>query len=1656
MIESEDLPPIVIPRRLTYASSRTLAAEQLPRTLGAIATTFDWSNARYATLPEIVTLLNWSARLRKLQKHVMWTFKDPTTATTDEAIRFVAGLGEREGVVDEVTTELLEIRAAIAARQLYSRSRVRKLEQLRRRLTTKNAQSWFDEFADALLAADLLGYLHRYDVFARASAVGVEITPDPLTLAFSKMGAGTDTATIALRPISSVVDVDTTVKELNDPATLARILGKYVGLDIVRRGGLANVVVRELGNNVDDHADASAAWLCTRAVAPSELDPDDPVDQIYSRHKTGFFELIVCDNGVGLTAALKDVLLSDNRLMTRRRYAGARAGDPTTQELIDYAFERLSSSAHRQDLLTDDTDDTDEAEGVASGLYWIWNLVRGRRGTICVRTAGHSAHYDLIDRHNSDDPPMPTDELFACEGTFIRVCFPLVDSSELDKSKQQNRDDDSARNMGWRYHHVQIGDLSRVTAALPPAGKDSDRTLTPQQVRLLAKLHERHDEIASGDVLILDLIGMRRQWDKKTALPPSHFFFRTNYTSTAGRSTAVLWNVPQSSIDVFEQAVETVAHFKKTKDNSRFAFMVSERGELRLFCGWREAEELFARFTHDAEELTLEQLGIVRLSGEDQSRFIAGVRENTHLFEYIEHKTDRDQSVVRLRPWIPSLRAAVWKSNSDWFAAALDTPVDRGGLLKRLPPGEGYFRLPSTDLLSRDFYHFRRFFSDQQAFARISWSMFQIVSRVVPRVPDFIIAVSRPAAALARNVAQEFVHLGSERTPELLVADHVEHLRTLRRDHDLNGKTAVVLMTAISTGTQAAQIATVFATDQIEWLGTFVCLDVRGTPVVKTLPLTLDMQVEQAEPVITGPVYSLARRFVEKVEYGAAKAEPIISIDPVNVCPVQLPPEMSGADVESIFKFITDDHVLGLGHFDSDQYHHYLYFVNFDALLRHPDGLLNHIVRHIIDTAFASEYDADRTVLLFPPPPTSSAHVIASEVQQYLGARYEFALYRDTFAGEWRFSPFALHGLPLNNATVIIVDDGSNTGETLLGLLHAATIGGTPARIRAYLGLERLPPQKARLFRSLRSVAECGDVRVWSAAQLAIPVYTPRDCPVCRLRRDLARIEDRAGLLQTVAGETLRLLKPQRTSASAARFLWRYTGALSATRLREELEVCEFDVDADRRLDARLRAIVQERSCAALLDLAFVLCAEPDLIRSRAVMRHYKALVSITPAAVADCAQRSEAATIACFAYYVTTRIDGDVDTEDELIDKVVSALMKREDASPRLVGQVICVIAAEAISADVVMSKVRTPIAWLNRFRDRKARVSTEPAGLTAAFGALYAREALAAVKGEPVQSHVPEPFAHDDLIALITLVASKMYRHSAKTSESHVSKLLSATRLRIDWRPESITPHVHALLVTIDELEELRARLYVAEVESIETKETLDILPDWYTPQINASVRDIVDALHAIAELLSGNRSDVESRLRARNAAATVATEFERLTRATDLAFDALFPRPFRAMDVEREKFARKNPEIGKLIAVKSTIDKRESVYFPLTLLERFMDAAFENLATAAFSGLPSEQLRRATVTVHLNDIPASADTPRQIAVTVEDNGPIYSDSDRTEPSPFVEFRGNRALSDLTALAPRFFGKVERREENGKTRVTLTIRAYKKPDVSTPEELR
>jgi hypothetical protein len=253
---------IVLPKRLSYGELERLLNDHATDLEAGGEWTFDWRSTTWASLPELSTILCWSAKLVHLKGKVKWIFPQlglRPPESDDNRFRAEVALGRHR--IAEVSSELQEIRTKALRGQMFPRQRRAAIERVRAsacgNYDLPAVSRWIDGEDDALCGLDLLGYLRRYRFLERASDAGIICEPSWSSLPYSPYDKTEDSPCLEFWPLTSMLDTDAIVTALADPSELSRIFGQYAHMDVVRRGALGHVLVSELGRNIAEHAHAS-------------------------------------------------------------------------------------------------------------------------------------------------------------------------------------------------------------------------------------------------------------------------------------------------------------------------------------------------------------------------------------------------------------------------------------------------------------------------------------------------------------------------------------------------------------------------------------------------------------------------------------------------------------------------------------------------------------------------------------------------------------------------------------------------------------------------------------------------------------------------------------------------------------------------------------------------------------------------------------------------------------------------------------------------------------------------------------------------------------------------------------------------------------------------------------------------------------------------------------------------------------------------------------------------------------------------------------------------------------------------------------------------------------------------------------------------------
>ena len=102
---------------------------------------------------------------------------------------------------------------------------------------------------------------------------------------------------------------------------------------------------------------------------------------------------------------------------------------------------------------------------------------------------------------------------------------------------------------------------------------------------------------------------------------------------------------------------------------------------------------------------------------------------------------------------------------------------------------------------------------------------------------------------------------------------------------------------------------------------------------------------------------------------------------------------------------------------------------------------------------------------------------------------------------EGEFSISATYGPDLRGKRALVVDDGANFGDTLVGMYFALE-SYHPAQVEFCVFVDRLTPVSRKKVSAILGQRNCS---LTSLFYLPIPAYHKQDCPICNQRRDLLR-----------------------------------------------------------------------------------------------------------------------------------------------------------------------------------------------------------------------------------------------------------------------------------------------------------------------------------------------------------------------------------------------------------------------------------------------------------------------------------------------------------------------------------------------------------------------
>jgi hypothetical protein len=563
-----------------------------------------------------------------------------------------------------------------------------------------------------------------------------------------------------------------------------------------------------------------------------------------------------------------------------------------------------------------------------------------------------------------------------------------------------------------------------------------------------------------------------------------------------------------------------------------------------------------------------------------------------------------------------------------------------------------------------------------------------------------------------------------------------------------------------------------------------------------------------------------------------------------------------------------------------------------------------------------------------------------------------------------------------------------------------------------------------------------GKVNVRFTLGLSIPVYSSRDCPICSLRRDLARVEEHSLLLRKYAQQLKSELAPSELLGSeempTSSFLWQYASPVSVAKLREAFETLDYNVSSSKHVNSVLiTAATQspnEDANKALLDLGFILCSEPEIAGATVLVPYLKKLLTASSIRLRICPEE-ELMTVVGLTFHLLLQLvkKKPITNLDNAVKQVWQAIFSRKSIKVPELCRIITYTLAEALTEhDTEHEPHRAVLCqlWLRELRGKIKEETTKDGASIISLTYLYIREALAVLYGErPSCATVHSDKARANLYDLADRTASIFWWHASDNIKGYINPLLEALSLDEPSARDVIYGPIHELVSAFDELYELQQRLCEIEQTSQKTwheKPGAGIY--WNTPELSNAIAACVVAFTDIAELIEA-RSKGQKIENASAIADSLSKAWEDLYRLLGSAYDAIFPPVFNTVSDRWDKFQTITGlphSVDGGFPFKPAPPRQARVFIPRTLLYRFMTVAMQNLGTAAFSGWTQEQIisnARAFVEVASS---TGADGNPIICVRVVDNGVLNKRTEKPSEGH------NKGLGDIAFMVENFSAKL------------------------------
>ncbi len=855
-------------------------------------------------------------------------------------------------------------------------------------------------------------------------------------------------------------------KELSN-IKLRNLLKKYSCLDVVDSGMLSNVVIEELASNAIKHGidnvknSFNCAWVTARLIKTSTSTLLEQSSYYKPAYKSlmgkHYVELSICDNGPGIHNKLKD-------FVPQWIY---KNGITAVKATINYAFDKYSSSG---------SEFRTEFESLPRGLFYVFDLIRQYRGLLTVRSNGYYMAYDFLTRNKHPRLLGLYNNGGKCidvDGTAIQIILPQSDSVSLSTtfSGMKNNLKDPI------VYEVEVPEKNR---------KDINelKKIIPREIEGLCH--------GTGDIpIIIDFsafdLDVIEHWYLYIYIfkyiiifqNPNLLWVYSPYKKGIldEINNSLLFN--QNKIEKLENEIQEID--QELSELGKYSVPVTPIILQNAQIKWLGATKKESDYLN-----SIWGSGIYELSrfDEHEKEVTELANRNPHLLTV---NTDRNSNEYTI-----AFNLGIYDVENTFLKLLKETSLSLCHRTENVINQSGCYHLPHGEY--SDFYVYlkpilRNEFQTLKLARYLITNLFLNHKSFNFNEIEMVIGGTHSAKRLIRTIGKEL------RSPTLTIDRYLGQIRETIIGEKVAQKNTLIVSDVISSGTFISEIAKRMEEEGANIIAVLCICDLRNDSIKKSFDATL-------------PVYSLIDYPIKR--HNAPTRQPIYEVNPISLRPTIPEKEAKRNIVNSLLSpdkfvdWVNKSKSLIPGHLVLGPTH-YTYFIDTKTLLYNFSEEIRDIVlndfrktvakyKYNIENDFRCLFTAeDSNAELFFPELVKKEYPLVEWVQ--------IERIRLSVEGTWQLDRLDPEMDPIENIkdkVVIIWDDGSNTGGTLIQMLEIVS-EFKPKLILAYCLINRLSANRSRFYSRLQNITDGNRTIVRFLANVPVSTFVHSNCPICTM-----------------------------------------------------------------------------------------------------------------------------------------------------------------------------------------------------------------------------------------------------------------------------------------------------------------------------------------------------------------------------------------------------------------------------------------------------------------------------------------------------------------------------------------------------------------------------